>query len=159
MKNLPLRVLVTRLGEPDLIEYGIAKTPIDSAERAFEFWGGTVARRPEHEPDKEHLIAILLDTKLRPLGYEVVSTGSSTETIAHPRQILRPAVILNAYAIIVLHNHPSGDPAPSQADHRMTRQLREAATLMQISLLDHVVVGRAEGDRLAYFSFREAGVL
>jgi DNA repair protein RadC len=154
-----LRVMVTRLGEPDLIEYGAAKTPIDSAEKAFEFWSATVARRPEHEPEKEHLIVIVLNTKLRPIGYEVVSTGSGNETIAHPRQILRPAVVLNGYAIIVMHNHPSGDPAPSQADHRTTRQLSEAAKLLQINLLDHVIIGDLAGHIAPYFSFRESGIL
>lgn len=132
---------------------------MDSAAAAYEFWCSVIQARAEHEHEKEHLIAILLDTKLRPKGFHVVSIGTLNETLAHPREVFRPAILMSAYAVILMHNHPSGDPAPSQADHRMTRQMAEAARLLQIQLLDHVVVGDADGGRQPYFSFREAGCL
>jgi DNA repair protein RadC len=81
------------------------------------------------------------------------------ESIAHPREIFRPAVIASAYAVIVVHNHPSGDPSPSQADHSLTRRLAEAAELMQIKLLDHIIIGSQSNHSHGYFSFKEAGVL
>ena len=92
-------------------------------------------------------------------GCEDVSLGSVNESIAHPRDVFRPALIYSAYAVVVVHNHPSGDPSPSQADHGLTRRLREAAELLQIKLLDHVIIGAPGEGRLPYFSFKEVGVL
>ncbi|MEO6871085.1 MAG: DNA repair protein RadC [Chthoniobacterales bacterium] len=108
---------------------------------------------------RESLRVVLLDTRFRLLRVEEVSLGSVNESIAHPREVFRPAIIYSAYAVIVAHNHPSGDPSPSQADHSLTRRLREAAELLQIRLLDHVIIGAPGDGRQPYFSFKEAGVL
>jgi DNA repair protein RadC len=108
---------------------------------------------------KESLRVILLDTRYHLLRMEEVSLGSVNESIAHPRDVFRPAVISSAYAVIVVHNHPSGDPSPSQSDHSLTRRLAEAAELLQIKLLDHIIIGAPADGRLPYFSFKEAGVL
>ena len=108
---------------------------------------------------KESLRVILLDTRYHLLRIEEVSLGSINESIAHPRDVFRPAIIFSAYAVIVVHNHPSGDPSPSQADHSLTRRLSEAAELLQIKLLDHIIIGAPEQGRPPYFSFKEAGVL
>jgi DNA repair protein RadC len=90
-----------------------------------------------------------------------VSIGSLNESIANPRDIFRPAIITNAYALILMHNHPSGDPSPSEADTRLTRRVSEAATLLQISVLDHVIVGNPGwvGNPKGFFSFKQCGVL
>jgi DNA repair protein RadC len=108
---------------------------------------------------KESLRVLLLDTRYQLLRMEEVSRGSVNESIAHPRDVFRPAIISSAYAVIVVHNHPSGDPSPSQADHSLTRRLAEAAELLQIKLLDHIIIGAPAEGRPPYFSFREAGVL
>jgi DNA repair protein RadC len=108
---------------------------------------------------KESLRVILLDTRYHLLRMEEISLGSVNESIAHPRDVFRPAVIASAYAVIVVHNHPSGDPSPSQSDHSLTRRLAEAAELLQIKLLDHIIIGAPAEGRLPYFSFKEAGVL
>ncbi|CAN5573195.1 DNA repair protein RadC [soil metagenome] len=108
---------------------------------------------------KESLRVILLDTRYRLLGVQEVSLGSVNESIAHPRDVFRPAVIASAYAIIVVHNHPSGDPSPSQSDHSLTRRLNEVSELLQIKLLDHIIIGAPAEGRRPYFSFRETGVL
>ena len=108
---------------------------------------------------KESLRVLLLDTRYHLLRMEEVSLGSVNESIAHPRDVFRPAVIASAFAVIVVHNHPSGDPSPSQADHSLTRRLAEAAELLQIKLLDHIIIGAPAEGRLPYFSFKEAGVL
>ena len=108
---------------------------------------------------KESLRVLLLDTRYQLLRMEEVSRGSVNESIAHPRDVFRPAIISSAYAVIVVHNHPSGDPSPSQADHSLTRRLAEAAELLQIKLLDHIIIGAPAEGRAPYFSFREAGVL
>lgn len=109
--------------------------------------------------DREVVLALLLDTKLRLIRSEEIALGSLNECVAHPREIFRPAIVHRAYAVVLLHNHPSGDPSPSQADHRLTRQLSQAATLLQINLLDHIVIGDASGGRRPYYSFRESGCL
>jgi DNA repair protein RadC len=108
---------------------------------------------------KESLRVILLDTKYHLLRIEEVSLGSVNESIAHPREVFRPAIISAAYAVIVVHNHPSGDPSASQSDHSLTRRLSEAAELLQIRLLDHIIIGAPAEGRPPYFSFKEAGVL
>ena len=108
---------------------------------------------------KESLRVILLDTRYHLIRIQEVSTGSVNESIAHPREIFHPAVASSAYALIVVHNHPSGDASPSQADHGLTRRLAEAAELLQINLLDHIIIGAPANGSGGYFSFKEAGVL
>jgi DNA repair protein RadC len=107
----------------------------------------------------ESLRVVLLDTRYRLIRVEKVSLGSVNESIAHPREVFRPALIASAYAVIVVHNHPSGDASPSQTDHSLTRRLAEAAELLQIKLLDHIVIGTPTDRSPGYFSFKEAGVL
>jgi DNA repair protein RadC len=82
-------------------------------------------------------------------------------TLVAPREVFRGEILANASALVVAHNHPSGDPAPSQADLRVTRALREAAKVIEIALLDHVIVGDFKADPLGigHYSFREAGLL
>lgn len=112
-------------------------------------------------PLQEALYVILLNRKNRPLGRVMITLGTLTSSMAHPREVFRPAILAGAAAIIVSHNHPSGDPAPSSADVTITRSLRDAARIMDIELIDHVIVGDKAGDPrgLGYYSFREAGVL
>jgi len=131
-----------------------SKQKIDSPEIVNELVGAELRALR-----KESLRVILLDTRYHLIRIEQVSLGSGNESIAHPREIFPPAVVSSAYAVIVVHNHPSGDPSPSQADHSLTRRLAEAAELLQIKLLDHIIIGaHAEGSP-GYFSFKEAGVL
>lgn len=90
-----------------------------------------------------------------------VTSGTATSSLAHPREVFRCAIQHGATGIVCIHNHPSGDPAPSAADVQVTRQLREASRAVDIELLDHVIIGTAAADPrgLGYMSFREAGVL
>lgn len=132
----------------------ISKQKIDSPELVNELLGPEMRRL-----HKESLRVILLDTRYHLLRVEEVSIGSVNESIAHPRDVFRPAVVSSAYAVIVVHNHPSGDPSPSQTDHSLTRRLAEAAELLQIKLLDHIIIGAPGEQSPGYFSFKEAGVL
>jgi DNA repair protein RadC len=133
---------------------GAERPLLNSAELIYQMFGLELQAR-----DRELLRVLLLDTKLRLLCVEDVALGSLSECIAHPREIFRPAIIHSAYGVILVHNHPSGDPVPSQADHQLTRQLNEAAKMLQINFLDHIIIGSPDGGRHPYFSFREAGVL
>ena len=132
----------------------LSKQKIDSPEIVNELIG------PEMRMlRKESLRVILLDTRYHLIRIEQISVGSVNESIAHPRDIFQPAVAASAYAVIVVHNHPSGDSSPSQADHSLTRRLADAAELLQIKLLDHIIIGAPQDGSAAYFSFKEAGVL
>ncbi len=131
-----------------------APAKIDTPQLVYELLGSEMRGLR-----KESLRVLLLDTRYRLVHMEEVSLGSMNESIAHPREIFRPAMIHSAYAVLVVHNHPSGDPSPSQADHSLTRRLAEAAELLQIKLLDHIIIGAPAEGRAPYFSFREAGVL
>ncbi len=134
---------------------GDAERPVlDSPEKIFEVFGREfLALR------RESLRVILLNTKLRLMHVEEIALGSVNECVAHPREIFRPAIVHSAYALVLVHNHPSGDPEPSAADKRLTASLREAASLLQINLLDHMILGSPEGGRQPYYSFRDAGLL
>jgi DNA repair protein RadC len=132
----------------------LSKQKLDSPELVSELVGPEMRRLRT-----ESLRVILLDTRYRLLHIEEVSLGSLNESIAHPREIFRPALTYSAYAVIVVHNHPSGDASPSQTDHSLTRRLAEAAELLQIKLLDHIIIGAPSEGSPAYFSFKEAGVL
>ena len=132
----------------------LVKQKIDSPELVNELVGLEMRRLR-----KESLRVILLDTRYHLIRVEEVSIGSVNESIAHPRDVFRPALVASAYAVIVVHNHPSGDASPSQTDHSLTRRLAEAAELLQIKLLDHIIIGAPADGNPGYFSFKEAGVL
>ena len=108
---------------------------------------------------RESLRVLLLDTKYHLLRLEEISLGSLNESIAHPREIFRPAILHSAYAIILTHNHPSGDPAPSRADKQLTKRLAEVGQLLGIEVADHIIIGGFRADQPSYFSFKEEGLL
>jgi DNA repair protein RadC len=93
---------------------------------------------------REEFLVVVLDTKNRLVKYEFISKGTLNASIVHPRDVFRVAIIHSAAAIILLHNHPSGDPAPSQEDLDLTRRLVEAGKLMGINVLDHLIIGGAK---------------
>ena len=103
--------------------------------------------------DRETFVMAALDTKNNVNALHTVSVGSLNASIVHPRELFKVAILANAASIIVAHNHPSGDPAPSQEDISLTRKLVEVGILLDIPLLDHIVVG--DNDR--YCSFKEKG--
>jgi len=102
---------------------------------------------------KEYFIAIHLDGKNRIICIDQVSVGSLNQSIVHPREVFKTSLLSSAAAMILLHNHPSGDPTPSREDMEITKRLREAGDLMGIRILDHIVIGDT------YMSFVERGVL
>lgn len=109
----------------------------------------------------EKFWVLCLNRKNRLLKQVEITSGTATSSLAHPREVFREAIRQGATAVVCVHNHPSGDPAPSAADVQVTRQLRDAAKAVDIELLDHVIVGRPTADPQGrgYYSFREAGVI
>jgi DNA repair protein RadC len=110
---------------------------------------------------QESFWVIFLNRRNHALGRQMLTLGTLTCTLIHPREVLRAAILASAAAILVAHNHPSGDPSPSAADIQLTRQLREACTATDIPLLDHIICGERDADPIGkgYYSFREAGLL
>ena len=109
----------------------------------------------------ERFWALCLDRKNRLIKRIEVTKGTASSCLVHTREVFREAIRLSASAIIVAHNHPSGDPAPSRADIQVTRQLRESAKVIGIDLLDHIVLGQKSKDPqgLGFYSFNEAGLI
>jgi DNA repair protein RadC len=103
---------------------------------------------------REFLRGIYLDSKKRLLGNEVISVGGLNTNNVHPREVFAPAVRDSAAALVLVHNHPSGDPAPSKDDLKVTRKLTEAGRMLGIEVLDHIIIGRN-----TYMSMREEGLI
>lgn len=108
--------------------------------------------------DVEHFQVLLLNTRRRLIRKESLSKGTLDSTVVHPRDVFRFAISANASAIVLVHNHPSGDPTPSEADVRITRDLIRSGQLLKIDVLDHVILGRRSKERdVDYVSLRELG--
>ncbi len=105
----------------------------------------------EHEK-REFFVVILQDTKGYVICHEIVSIGSLSQTLVHPREVFYPAIRHKAASLIVAHNHPSGDPTPSQQDWEMTKKLVEVSHLINIPLHDHLIIGQQR-----YISLRQQG--
>jgi len=108
------------------------------------------------DTDREHFVVLLLDGKHQVIGINTVSTGSLTASIVHQRELFKPAILTNCAAVIMAHNHPSGDPTPSPEDSALTKRTVESGALLGIPVLDHVIIGDGT-DR--YFSFADHGML
>jgi DNA repair protein RadC len=115
-------------------------------------------REQNRSYEVEHFQAVLLNVRRKLIRVEIISQGLVDSILVHPREVFRPAIAANASALVLVHNHPSGDPTPSEADIRVTRDLIRAGQLLKIEVLDHVIIGRraAENGR-DYVSLRELG--
>lgn len=104
--------------------------------------------------NREHFVGFYLNSRHQVLRRDIISIGSLNASIVHPREVYLPAIALSAASLVLAHNHPSGDPTPSEEDLAITRRLHDAGRLLGIELVDHVVVARD-----AYASFRERKLL
>lgn len=129
----------------------MSEKKINSPEDAVKLLGQYLC-----ELDREVLCVINIKASGVPVNCSICSMGSVNITIAHPRELLKTAILSNAAAIIIVHNHPSGDLKPSQEDVQVTDQMMQACRLIDIPLLDHIIVG---GDNRDYFSFKEKKLL
>ena len=107
-------------------------------------------------PDVENFIVIHLNVHKKPIGFEIITQGTLDTLLVHPREVFKSAIVANSAAIILCHNHPSGNPAPSEADIKVTRDLRRAGELMKIEIADHIILGR-DGTDQSFTSLREKG--
>lgn len=132
------------------------KPVCDTPERVADYYN-QVIRATLLNPDVECFHVVFLNTRRRATGYVLVSTGNIDTLLVHPREVFRPAILAGAAAIILLHNHPSGDAAPSEADIKITRDLIRAGQLLKIEVLDHLVMGEKTDGHPGYNSLRELG--
>lgn len=134
-------------GRRQALQSGRAKAwRFSGSRQTFEFCREHLAGRPQ-----EAFLVAGLDAKNRLLGSRVISLGTLTQSLVHPREVFHPIISMRAAGLILAHNHPSGDPSPSPEDHEVTRRLKGCADLLAITLVDHLVVGK---DR--YFSYADA---
>lgn len=130
-------------------------TPLDTPAAIAQLLGPEMRILPQ-----ESLRVVLHTTRLTLLSIQEIHIGSVNEVSANISEILRPVIVQGAYAFSIAHNHPSGDPEPSVADRNFTRRIKDAASVMQIRFLDHVIIGQP-GAKFpdGYFSFREVGLI
>jgi DNA repair protein RadC len=104
--------------------------------------------------DREKFLCLHLNVKNQIISFEVVSTGSLTSSIVHPREVYKGAILANAASVIFMHNHPSGDPEPSTDDMEITKRLEKAGNILGIDVLDHIIVASS-----GFYSFRQHNLL
>lgn len=169
---------LSRVGLPDLCQVkGIGRDKAVTLVAAFSL-ARRMAKEMRHEsptldsPDKiaellrednrpyevENFQVLLLNTRRRLIRVENITQGTLDTILVHPREVFKAAIAANAAAVVLAHNHPSGDPTPSEADIKVTRDLIRAGQLLKIEVLDHVILGRASAERPRdYVSLRELG--
>jgi len=108
------------------------------------------------QPDREQFCILMLDAKNKTIGLNIVSTGNLTSASVHPREVLKPAILANAAAMILAHNHPSGELIPSAEDKAITKRIIQAARIMGISVHEHLIIGMGDNQ---YFSFADQGLI
>ena len=154
------RALTMRVYEAKIVYSLVSegeKSALDRPEKIAEYLRSAF----EENPMQEAFYCVYLNRKNRPLGRHMITLGTATSSLAAPREVFRGAILAGATALVVSHNHPSGDPAPSAADVQVTRALRDASKIIDIELLHHVIVGDAKSDPQGrgFYSFREAWLL
>lgn len=126
----------------------------DTPQKAVEYWRRNIATWSYFNPECECLVVLLLNTRRRLKGHHLVSMGTRDSLLVEVTAVFRTAVVAAAAAIIIMHNHPSNEPEPSEADIKVTRDLVRAGQLMKIEVLDHIIVGKPR-----FVSLRELGYL
>lgn len=129
---------------------------MDNPETVAKVWRQHVATADSFKADKECLVVFLLDTRRRFVGFEILSQGTRDTLLVNTGEVFRMATARGAAAIVIAHNHPSGDPSPSDADIKLTRDLIHAGELLKVELCDHVIIG-AEAHKPGYCSLRSKG--
>jgi DNA repair protein RadC len=126
------------------------KTKIDDPEVVYEIMQKLLNSEDQFTKDKEHVWVICLNTRNVVIKIELVSLGTTNQSLVHPREVYRRAISINACSIVLVHNHPSGDVEASQEDISVTVRIVEGGSLLGIPLRDHVIIADS-----GYYSFKE----
>ena len=124
----------------------------ETPEQAAAYWRLHIETHPYFNPECECFVLLLLNTRKRVKGHQLVTLGMMDTLLVHPREVFRTAIIGSAACILLMHNHPSGDASPSDADIKVTRDLIRAGQLLKIEVIDHIVMGKPD-----YKSLRSLG--
>ena len=124
----------------------------DEPHKVADYWRLNIATNPYYSPDCECLAVLILNTRRRVKGHQLITIGTMDTLLVHSREVFRGAIIAGAAAIVLAHCHPSGEPQPSEADIRVTRDLIRAGQLLKIEVLDHVIIGNG-----SHCSLRQLG--
>jgi len=124
----------------------------ETPEQAAAYWRLHIATTPHFNSECECMAVLLLNTRKRVKGHQLLSIGTMDTILVHPREVFRGAIIAAAASIVVIHNHPSGESTPSEADIKVTRDLIRAGQLLKLELIDHVIIGNQN-----HSSLRELG--
>jgi hypothetical protein len=150
--NQPQEWKIVSLKEcPTPADIQLCQTP----EQATAYWNLHIINHPYFNPECECLVVLILNTRHKIKGHYFVSVGTMDTILVHPREVFRLAIMASAHAIVIMHNHPSGESTPSEADIKVTRDLIRAGQLLKIDVLDHVVIGnqnRSSLRELGYFA-------
>lgn len=131
---------------------------LDTPDRCAEYLRKHIPAHPYFDRESECFVAVLLNTRRRVKGHYIVSVGTHDTVLVSPMAVFRIAVMTSAAAVILSHNHPSGDPSPSESDIKVTRDLIRAGQLLKIEVLDHVIMGNPTVERPKdWCSLRELG--
>ena len=124
----------------------------ETPRQVADYWRLHIAMTPQFNPECECMAVLMLNTRRRVKGHQLLTIGTMDTILVHPREVFRCAIIAAAASVILIHNHPSGEPTPSEADIKVTRDLIRAGQLLKIELTDHVIIGNPN-----YSSLRELG--
>jgi len=124
----------------------------ETPDHAAGYWRLHIAANPYFNPECECLAVVLLNVRKKVKGHHIISTGTQDTILVHPREVFRLAVMTAASGIVLMHNHPSGESSPSEADIKVTRDLIRGGQLLKIEVLDHVIIGNNN-----FSSLRELG--
>jgi DNA repair protein RadC len=113
----------------------------EQPQQVADYWRMHIVTHPYFNPDCECFVVLLLNTRKRVKGHHLVSIGTMDTILVHPREVFSVAIAMKAAAIVLIHNHPSGDSTPSDADIKVTRDLIRAGQLLKIEVTDHVIMG------------------
>jgi DNA repair protein RadC len=142
-----INVVSIKMVKESSILYDIRK--IQAPKDALE-----LGKRFLEESDREQLLVCCLDAKSQPTAINVVSVGNLNNSLVHPREVFKPAILSNSASIILFHNHPTGDPTPSKEDTNITERLKECGAILGIKLIDHIIIGDN-----SYYSLKENGII
>jgi DNA repair protein RadC len=146
----------------------LCETPAPTTERitcstpesTAAYWQTHIGSDPLFREGQEHFHVLMLSTKRHVVGHSLVSIGLLDAVHVHPREVFRAAIMANAHGIVLIHNHPSGNPTPSEADVRVTRDLVRAGQVLRLEILDHLIMGRPGPENLrGWVSLREIGII
>jgi DNA repair protein RadC len=149
LRGMGLSRAATLLAAAELIRRSQTQPPAGRVETVNDVMAQSLDIR---DKKKEYLLAFFLNARHQLIAKEIISIGTLTASLAHPREIFAPAIGRAAAALILVHNHPSGDPTPSEEDQRLTQRIAQAGRLMGIELLDHLIVAEKGS-----YSFKNSG--